>query len=106
MGNAISCYEIGHWDHAPEVMHGYPDSGKAVTMDMTKPLTQYFISSGHNSYLTGDQLFSASGTTTIEMVSIWSGSLLLGGCPMGAVHVTFKPTGNLRSLCACDARSA
>ncbi|KXZ48189.1 hypothetical protein GPECTOR_30g285 [Gonium pectorale] len=32
---------------------------------MSQPLPCYFISSGHNSYLTGNQLFSASGTATI-----------------------------------------
>ncbi|KXZ52118.1 phospholipase C [Gonium pectorale] len=37
---------------------------------MSQPLPCYFISSGHNSYLTRNQLFSASGTATIVKASL------------------------------------
>jgi hypothetical protein len=42
---------------------------------MNQPLSQYFISAGHNSYLTGNQLTDPSGTSTIILVSE-----AVGGC--------------------------
>lgn len=70
MGNSLTMHEAGGFDSHPEIqtpyVHGL-DSEK-VYQDMTHPLSSYFISSGHNSYLTGDQLLAKSGTDTIELV--------------------------------------
>lgn len=77
MGNTFTCVEEHHWDSHAEISAPYPgwadkvDDGAAagVHQDMTLPLSSYFISSGHNSYLTGDQLLAKSGIETIVRVS-------------------------------------
>ena len=38
----------------------FDQSHTCVYQDMTQPLCQYFISSSHNTYLTGDQLVGKS----------------------------------------------
>ncbi|KAG2502089.1 hypothetical protein HYH03_000581 [Edaphochlamys debaryana] len=65
MGNACTCFESGHWDSHREITQPYVPAKTQLYHDMTQPLPHYFVSSGHNSYLTGNQLTSASGTATI-----------------------------------------
>eukprot|EP00197_Chlamydomonas_leiostraca_P008777 CAMPEP_0202864510 /NCGR_PEP_ID=MMETSP1391-20130828/4718_1 /ASSEMBLY_ACC=CAM_ASM_000867 /TAXON_ID=1034604 /ORGANISM="Chlamydomonas leiostraca, Strain SAG 11-49" /LENGTH=1008 /DNA_ID=CAMNT_0049544257 /DNA_START=178 /DNA_END=3205 /DNA_ORIENTATION=- len=74
MGNALVCFEHGHWDPHPEICQPYPALPQSSEpKDMAHPLSCYFISSGHNSYLTGNQFNSDSGTKTITQC-------LLKGC--------------------------
>eukprot|EP00798_Chlamydomonas_sp_ICE-L_P021265 gene21265-28185_t len=65
MGNEASQGADG-WDRFPDVEEPYTPKTSGVYQDMTLPLSSYYISSGHNSYLSGDQVASVSNTKTIE----------------------------------------
>ncbi|CAM6085228.1 unnamed protein product [Calypogeia fissa] len=43
-----------------------PWKPRQMTDDMTAPLSQYYVHTSHNSYLTGNQLWSRSSTTPIK----------------------------------------
>mmetsp|Transcript_1910 Transcript_1910/g.5062 ORF Transcript_1910/g.5062 Transcript_1910/m.5062 type:complete len:502 (-) Transcript_1910:548-2053(-) len=69
MRNGLSLFERGEWDPHPELNKPYVFAGArgVPTQDMNAPLSHYFVSSGHNSYLSRDQLMGKSTTATIIM---------------------------------------
>ena len=67
------------WDPGAHINATYEFENN-VNEDMTAPLSHYFISAGHNSYLISDQLVGPSGTGTIA-------KSLLGGCRLVELDV-------------------
>lgn len=67
-----------------------PENAKLPITDMTRPITEYYISSSHNTYLVGEQW---RGESTVEGYI----RVLLANCR--CVESEFTPPGSARSRC-------
>ncbi|KAJ5472669.1 hypothetical protein N7530_006670 [Penicillium desertorum] len=54
--------------------------GPEKALDLSAPLSDYFISSSHNTYLTGNQLYSDAASSAYTSVLLMPEQVLLRGC--------------------------
>lgn len=68
---------------------------QATEPDLSVPISDYFISSSHNTYLTGNQLYSDAAASAYTSVSIFC---LIGGCFLEHVWLGYNRNLNRLSL--------